>query len=152
MVASKRKMGEEEAYFPHDFEIVDLKRSRSESMFLPPPMEEDVRSCTSEPPVFTHSQSILTQLALHRQRLRDIGDILINCQSQGRTIHREELVYYEEGIMMLLQGLRTFGSDAVDHSFILQEMSILRDDALEIMDWIDQLKNQLAQVNKMIYR
>jgi hypothetical protein len=117
-----------------------MKRSKSEDFTAQlPTMMEVLEGPLDE------KQQLLNQLSVHRQRLEDISDILMAHSLNDRGVMYQEMRYYEEGILMLLQGLQCMSVSPFGHNAdIFHQVSSLRDLALEMLDWIDQLKSRLS--------
>ena len=84
---------------------------------------------------------ILEQLSIHRQRLNDISEILMSNSLNHKGIVLQEIQLYQEGVYMLLHGLNASASEfSSQDDGIKRAVSSLKDDALEVLHWLDSLK------------
>jgi hypothetical protein len=85
---------------------------------------------------------ILNRLSAHRQRLNDISQILMSHSSTHKRIVLQEIQYYQEGVYMLLHGLNSSAEEdqRVNDEEVRRAVSSLKDDALEVLHWLDSLK------------
>ena len=123
---------------------IELKRTRSESFFpteesLGMDMKDDkgLKLQGGHPPA-SMSHEILEQLSIHRQRLNDISEILMSNSLNHKGIVLQEIQYYQEGVYMLLHGLNASAPAPDDE--VKRAVSSLKDDALEVLHWLDSLQ------------